>query len=65
MTGAELKVWRERRELQQSELAELLGVHAMTVSKWERGVQAIPPFMELALETLERRQKLASRKKTK
>lgn len=29
---------RLRLELSQKELAELLGVHAMTVSKWERGV---------------------------
>lgn len=63
MTGAKLKTWRERKGLQQCELAQLLGVHAMTVSKWEREVQAIPPFLTLALETLERRQKLASKKK--
>jgi len=26
----------------QEELAEVLGVHSMTVSKWERGAQRIP-----------------------
>lgn len=31
---------REKLDLSQKALAELLGVHAMTVSKWERGVLA-------------------------
>lgn len=35
-----LKRLRARLGLSQSELAELVGVHAMTVSKWERGVLA-------------------------
>ncbi len=33
----DLKELRARLGLSQGELAELLGVHAMTVSKWERG----------------------------
>jgi molybdopterin-binding protein len=33
-----LKSLRERLNLSQRELGELLGVHVMTVSKWERGV---------------------------
>jgi molybdopterin-binding protein len=33
-----LKPLRERLNLSQKELGKLLGVHVMTVSKWERGV---------------------------
>ena len=33
----DLKALRARLGLSQGELADLLGVHAMTVSKWERG----------------------------
>ena len=33
-----LKPLRERLALSQKELAQILGVHVMTVSKWERGV---------------------------
>src|SRR5690242_13718873 len=33
-----LKDLRRRLDVSQKELAELVGVHAMTVSKWERGV---------------------------
>ena len=33
-----MKALREKLGLSQKELAELLGTHAMTVSKWERGV---------------------------
>lgn len=33
-----LKPLRRRLNLSQQELAQLVGVHAMTVSKWERGV---------------------------
>jgi transcriptional regulator with XRE-family HTH domain len=31
------RLLRERLDLTQAELAYMLGVHAMTVSKWERG----------------------------
>lgn len=33
-----LKAWRNRKQLSQADLAVLLGVKAMTVSRWERGV---------------------------
>jgi len=35
--ASDLKELRARLGLSQEELAQLLGVHAMTVSKWERG----------------------------
>lgn len=52
MIGSELKDWRDSRNLLQGELAEMLGVHEMTISKWEREAQAIPPFLHLALKCL-------------
>ena len=50
----ELKKWRTRRRLSQTELGELLGVNLMTVYRWEAGVCRIPPFLHLALRCLER-----------
>ena len=52
MTGHALAAWRAEHSLTQAALAERLGVHKNTVAKWERGEQAIPPFLSLALETL-------------
>lgn len=52
MTPAELQTWRQKAALSQSGLAALLGVHVMTVSKWERGERAIPTFLHLALKQL-------------
>lgn len=54
MTPADLRVWRTRHELTQDSLASQLGVHINTVNRWETGATAIPGFLSLALETLER-----------
>lgn len=35
---------RRRLGFTQSTMAELLGVHAMTVSRWERGLLPVPPY---------------------
>lgn len=43
-------------ELSQAELAAELGVDVGTVSRWERGTQQAPRYVELALCELERRQ---------
>ena len=59
MTPDELKAWRARVSLSQSQLAHALNVHTMTISKWERGSGGIPPFLDLALESLERRRRTA------
>ena len=56
MNPADLKAWRERMGWSQPVLADRLGVHPMTVSKWERGESEPPPFLPLALESLERGQ---------
>ncbi len=38
MNAAEIRTIRDRLGLTQPQLAQLLGVHALTVSKWERGI---------------------------
>lgn len=53
MTPAELIAERERMGLTQARLAALLGVHLRTVSSWEQGRQAVPPFLRLALQALD------------
>jgi transcriptional regulator with XRE-family HTH domain len=52
MNAADLQAWRSTQNLSQAELADLLEVDKMTVSRWERGVRAIPPFLRLALQSL-------------
>lgn len=53
MTPAELQDARARLGLTQPALAELLGVHPLTVSQWETERRAIPAFLHLALKQLE------------
>jgi transcriptional regulator with XRE-family HTH domain len=52
-----LKKFRESIGLTQSGLADALSVANNTISRWELGTRAIPEFLPLALETIERRQK--------
>lgn len=47
-----LKTLRARLGLTQKELGELLGVHVMTVSKWERGVSAPSDHQKQILRAL-------------
>lgn len=54
MSPLDLRVWRTRQQLTQGDLAIRLGVHINTVNRWENGDTAVPPFLPLALETLER-----------
>lgn len=54
MEGAELKQRREAVGYSQGDMAALLGVHTMTLSKWEREVLPVPLYIELALRTIER-----------
>lgn len=53
MTPAELKAWRAAQNLTQPALAALLGIHEMTLSRWERGERIIPPYLHLALVGLQ------------
>lgn len=42
MTGQQLKRARKALGIDQVTVAKRLGVHPMTISKWERGVVPIP-----------------------
>lgn len=55
MTPADLADWRERHALTKVELARLLGVQPLAVSRWESGARSVPPFLHLALAEIERR----------
>lgn len=55
MTPADLTAWRETHALTKVELARLLGVQPLAVSRWEGGTRSIPPFLPLALAELARR----------
>jgi transcriptional regulator with XRE-family HTH domain len=54
MTGKELRERRKGMDLTQERLAEILKVTANSVARWERDEMKIPPFLGLALETIER-----------
>ncbi len=53
MTPSDLYQRRLAIGVKQSGLAYLLGVHVLTVSKWERGVVPVPRWMPLALWAIE------------
>jgi predicted transcriptional regulator len=53
MTPDELKEWKNKFNCNQVQLAEMLGVSKMCVSRWERGERKIPPFLIHALKWLE------------
>jgi len=49
MTSDHLKAWRSQLGWSQGKLARVLRVHKRTISAWEHGRQASPPFLHLAL----------------
>ena len=49
MHAAEIKKLRDVLNLNQVQLAQLLGVHPITVSKWERGESAPTPYQAALL----------------
>ncbi len=55
MTGEELRTFRERIGMSQEQLAKELKVARNTVSRWELEERKIPEFLELALQTIERK----------
>jgi transcriptional regulator with XRE-family HTH domain len=50
----ELRKRRKKMNLTQEELGEKLGVSGNTVARWERELNPIPSYLELALESIER-----------
>ena len=54
MKGIKLRERRQSLGLTQQRLAEQLGVSRNTVARWERSEMAIPDYLDLALQTLER-----------
>ena len=56
MEKSELKKRRERLGLTQVSFAEMVGISANTVSRYETGTMTIPKYMDLVLEALEARQ---------
>lgn len=55
MNGKELKEKRKDLNFTQEQLANELQVTANTVARWEREEMKIPPFLHLALESIERK----------
>ena len=55
MKPSELTKWRKNYRYTQKELADLLGVARMTVVRWEKAMREIPPFLHLALRSLEKK----------
>jgi DNA-binding transcriptional regulator YiaG len=57
VTPAQLSELRNRLGLSQAQLAELLGVHPLTVSKWERGLLQPSPYQESLLDSFAKARK--------
>lgn len=63
MDGKALKRRREALGYSQSELAALLHVHNLTVSRWERGQHKVPESVALLVQHLRGKKKSAKRSK--
>lgn len=50
-----LRAWRRMRRISQRDLASILGVTNVTIARWELGDNAVPPYLHLALESIDRR----------
>ena len=53
MSPKDLRKWREKTGYSQGQLARVLGVDVMTVSRWERGIMQVPSFLKWALAYIE------------
>ena len=51
----ELTAWRKSHGYTQTELGEILGVRKTTVFRWEKNMRIIPPFLHLALDSIDRK----------
>jgi DNA-binding transcriptional regulator YiaG len=63
MTKQDVVRIRRKLEVTQAGLAELLGVHPMTVSRWERGAGNVPSTAARLLKMLADRKAKAGRGK--
>jgi transcriptional regulator with XRE-family HTH domain len=54
MEGNELQQRREALGMSRDELAKALQTTSVSVWRWENGKRAVPPYLSLALETVER-----------
>lgn len=63
MDGTEFADIRWRLKLNQTALAGELGVHPVTVNKWEHGVRPVPRYIELAMRGLLCQQEHGRRKR--
>jgi transcriptional regulator with XRE-family HTH domain len=57
MEADELRARRDALGMSRDELARELCVTAVTIWRWETGGRKIPPYLSLALETIERKHK--------
>lgn len=53
MTPDEVRNWRSRMGLSQAKAAELLGVRANTIARYEQDVRNVPVAMQKHMELLE------------
>lgn len=56
MTAAEVTALRDALRLTQAQFATLLGVHSLTVSKWERGRLQPAPYQVALMQSFGRAQ---------
>jgi DNA-binding XRE family transcriptional regulator len=55
MTGDDIRKWRMKNGYTQGQLAEVLGIAALTISRWERGDRDIPPYLHITLKCIPKR----------
>jgi transcriptional regulator with XRE-family HTH domain len=61
MTGAALKKDRQKLGLTQAGLARRIGVHEVTIAKWETNAVKIPKPIALLIELLVEKEKTENR----
>ena len=62
MDKEELQRRREALGMSREELATALQTTTVSIWRWENGERGIPPYLALALETVERNHKKSSKK---
>jgi DNA-binding transcriptional regulator YiaG len=55
MLPEELKAWRVKYGYSQSQLAKVLTVSTVTISRWETGAREIPSFLHLTLKGIRKK----------